>query len=277
MKIIIYYFSGTGNTWWITNTLQQQLSLKKHEVEWYSIESIGIEEVTKQIHTADHIILGFPVYGSTAPRPMLDFINLFPATDNKQAISIFATHALASGDSAYQIGLMFLRKGYVLKQTKHFVMMNNFHIPKFRFYKPKNDHRLDQLLEKTNPKVERFAEEISNEQEHIIGKNWVGHLLGSLQRRHIDRVIQVVSKELKVEPSRCIQCGKCQRICPSKNIEMTEGAVQLGNQCVLCLRCYSQCPTAAILLGEGTKDESKYPRYKGPGKEFDINRVIKGR
>lgn len=273
-RIIIYYFSGTGNTWWIANTLQQQLEVYKHQVECYSIETLTIEDVIKQVNAAEHIVLGFPVYGSTAPRPMLDFIKQFPATSNKQSISIFATQAMASGDSAYQIGQLFIHKGYELKQTKHFIMMNNFHIPKFRFYRPKNDYRLDKLLKKTSPKVEIFAEKISNDHKHIVGNNVICRLLGNLQRRHIDKAISFVSKEFKVDATRCIKCGKCQRICPTQNIEMCQGTYQFGDKCAVCLRCYSQCPTSAILIGEGTKNERKYPRYRGPGKHFNINVLI---
>jgi len=270
-SIVIYYFSGTGNTWWVENTLQQQLRATKHQVECYSIETLTEKDVIEQVSVAEHIVIGFPVYGSTAPRLMFDFIQQFPIATNKQSISIFATQAMASGDSAYHIGLLFKHKGYELEQTKHFIMMNNFHIPKFRFYRPKNDYRLDNLLEKTLPKVENFAKEISNGYKHIIGNNFFGHLLGDLQRRHIDKTINSISKEFKVDRTRCIKCGKCQRICPTQNIEMCQDTYKFGHKCILCLRCYSQCPTLAILIGEGTKNEYKYPRYKGPGKHFNID------
>jgi ferredoxin len=270
-SIIIYFFSGTGNTWWVANTLQQQLRAKKHQVECYSIETLTEKDVTEQVNVAEHIVLGFPVYGSTAPKLMFDFIQQFPIATNEQSISIFATQAMASGDSAYHIGLLFKNKGYELEQTKHFIMMNNFHIPKFRFYRPKNDYRLDKLLEKTLPKVENFAKEISNGYKHIIGNNFWGHLLGDLQRRHIDKTINSISKEFKVDRTCCIKCGKCQRICPTQNIEMCQDTYKFGHKCILCLRCYSQCPTSAILIGEGTKNEYKYPRYKGPGKHFNID------
>ncbi|KNZ41289.1 EFR1 family ferrodoxin [Acetobacterium bakii] len=273
-KIIIYYFSGTGNTWWLATGLQAQLKLKGHSVDCYSIETLAIEDLTQQAAAADHIILGFPVYGSTAPGPMLDFINLFPDSHTTQGISIFATQALASGDTAYEIGLKFIRKGYDLKQTRHFRMMNNLHLPKFRFYKPKNDARVDKLLEQNRPLVSKFAAAISADCTHIIGNNPLGHLLGNLQRKHIDRLIASASKELKTDASRCTLCGTCQRICPTGNIELSGDSVRFYDQCALCLRCYSQCPTAAILLGEGSEDEKKFPRYKGPGKDFNVDLLI---
>lgn len=269
-SIIIYYFSGTGNTWWIANELQQQLTAQKHQVKCYSIETLTTENVLEHVKDADHIILGFPVYGSTAPKNMLNFIHQFPSTTNGQSVSIFATQALASGDTAYHIGQMFIEKGYNLKQTMHFRMMNNFHIPKFRFYRPKNDYRVDKLHQKSLPKVEKLALAITNDEKHIIGKNILDRFLGNLQRSHIDKVIDTVSKEFKIDTTRCINCGKCERICPTQNIKMCSCTYKFEDNCILCLRCYSQCPKSAILIGEGTKNEVKYPRYKGPGKYFDI-------
>ena len=274
-KITIYYFSGTGNTWWVADRLQQQLKSNGHPVECYSIEALSKESIEKQIDTADHIVFGFPVYGSTAPGLMYDFIRHFPNASNKKPVSIFATHAMASGDSAYYIGLFLTRKGYELIQTRHFTMMNNFHIPKFRFYRPRNDWKLDRLLEKTLPKVKAFAADISSNKARIIGNTLLGHLLGRTQRKHIDKVIGLVSKSFTVDTARCVNCEKCMRICPTRNIVKCQHTYAYANHCILCLRCYSQCPTSAILIGKGSEDERKYPRYKGPGRPFNIDVLIK--
>jgi len=182
---------------------------------------------------------------------------------------------MASGDSAFHIGSLLTDKGYSIKHAVHFVMMNNFHIPKFKFYPPKNDYRLEKRLQKTFPKVEKLAEDINSDRRKITGNNPVGHLLGGLQRKHIDQVIEKLGKELTINEEICIKCGKCARICPTHNISKKEGLYQFGDNCALCLRCYSQCPVSAILIGEGSKDTNKYPRYKGPGKTFNVNGMIK--
>lgn len=273
-RIVIYYFSGTGNTWWVANNLYLQLIEKKHNVECYSIETLSKDEIIKQVNEAEHIVIGFPVYGSTAPKPMLEFLAGIPKALNNQTASVFGTHALGSGDSAYHIGLLLDHKGFRVVQTRHFRMMNNFHIPSYRFYKPKNNKTLFKLLEKTKPKVKEFADEIDKEVKHIIGNNRVGHFFGKFQRKHINQVIRTVSREFRIDITRCIDCGKCQRICPTKNIKKHEGIYIFDNHCALCLRCYSQCPTSAILLGEGTKNIEKYPRYKGPKNNFNIYNLI---
>lgn len=269
-RIDIYYFSGTGNTWWVANELKQQLTKVYSSVGCYSIEALTPEKVKGQLEKAGHIVLGFPVYGSTAPKLVLEFIQQLPLAGNEKKISVFATQALASGDTAYHIGQKLVLKGYDLRQAMHFRMMNNFHLPRFRFYRPRNDYRLEKLLKKALPRVEKLAKLIISDEEYITGNNLLGHFLGSFQRKHIDK-IEKLSRDFEVDTSSCIDCGKCKRICPVQNIEKCEGAYQFGDKCILCLRCYSQCPQSAILIGKGSKDQVKYPRYRGPGRSFDIN------
>lgn len=199
-RIIIYYFSGTGNTWWVASTLQKKLTELKLEAQCYSIETLVAEDIVERVNNADQIIIGFAVYGSTTSKNMIDFLKNMPNSTNQQTISIFATHALASGDSAYHIGQILVNKGYNLKHAVHFRMMNNFHIPKFRFYRPKNDYRIYKLQKKCLPKLERLALAIRDDKKYIVGHNAVGHFLGNFQRRHIDKVIETVSKEFQVDP-----------------------------------------------------------------------------
>lgn len=275
-KIAIYYFSGTGNTWWISNVLQKQLSLLNHQVTCYSIETLTAEDVSEQTENLDHIVFGFPVYGSTAPRLMLDFIHNFPTSSVlNQTVSVFATQALASGDTSYYISKLLTKKGYDVKQAIHFRMMNNLHIPRFRFYPPKNGEPVMKLHQKTLPKVKKLAQAITYDKRLVSGNNLLGFSLGYLQRSHVDQLIATASRDFEVEQSRCIQCNKCQRICPTQNIKKINDVYQFGENCLLCMRCYSQCPKHAILIGKDSIDERKYPRYKGPAPSFDIHVLTK--
>ncbi len=263
--IIIYYFSGTGNTKWAAEFLTECILQSGYRVECIAIEKTNFAMVKRQLREADQVILGFPVYGSTAPLPVLNFIENIPAIEKGvMPLAVFATHAMASGDSAYYVGSLLKDKGYDLQQTRHFVMMNNFHVPKFRFYKPDNGSKLFRKLEKAKPKIQAFADEIVREKKHIIGNRMWGHLLGNLQRRYIDRAIGMLITQFEVAEDRCSDCGLCVRICPMENILKTRDGITLGNNCAVCLRCYSQCPSEAILIGRDSANSKKYPRYKGP-------------
>ena len=273
-KIIIYYFSGTGNTWWLSTELQKQLNLQNHQAVCHSIETLTDEKVLTQVSNSDHIVIGFPVYGSTAPRLMMDFIKGFPEVKSGQSISVFGTHALASGDSAYFISKFLAKKGYQVQHAVHFTMMTNLHVPRFKFIRPKNDERVTKLHQKTLPKVQKLADAITHDKKMIIGRNPLGFLLGFAQRRFIDMAIATACSDFEVDKSRCIKCNKCQKICPMHNIAKHNGTYKFQENCMLCMRCYSQCPTNAILIGKASKDEVKYPRYKGPEPSFDVNVLL---
>ena len=269
-KIIIYYFSGTGNTWWVAKELTKALQHQNQEVKCISIESLEDRYSFCEISGADHIVLGFPVYGSTAPKLVRDFISRLPASKKNQTASVFGTHALASGDSAYHVGQMLVQKGYRLRHAMHFRMMNNLHIPRFKFTPPRNDHRVDKALMQALPKVTRLSACIIEDTAYVTGNHVFAHILGNLQRKHVDHLIGTASKDFKVNKDACIDCEKCVRICPVQNIKKQDDVYRFCDKCLLCMRCYSQCPKNAILLGEATKDAVKYPRYKGPGKTFNI-------
>lgn len=164
-RIAIYYFTGTGNTWWVGNELKRILTLKGYTVDLFSIDMVT--DINEEIEIYDQIVFGFPIYGSTAPSNVMEFIDKFPKSSLNQKITVFGTHGLVSGDSAYYIGKEFMDNGYDLRQTRHFIIMNNFRVPKFKSSKPRTDHKLDRNLNKASKEIQILAEEIVMDKKHI--------------------------------------------------------------------------------------------------------------
>jgi polyferredoxin len=52
---------------------------------------------------------------------------------------------------------------------------------------------------------------------------------------------------IKVKPEKCIQCGKCQKICPM-NVNMLDNkrSRKNGTECIQCLKCSMECPKNAL-------------------------------
>lgn len=273
-KYVIYYFSGTGNTWWVADRLRNLLLQQGNEVGMLAIETLSYEDVIKQVKECDHIIIGFAVTGSTAHINMRRFVKDIPSSDVRKPVSVYGTHALASGDSAWHIGSMLVEKGYELRHAVQIRMMNNFHLPKFRFTKPDNGERLERLLNRAEVRVEALAQAIINDKPVLRGNHLIAHMVGGFQRSGIDSVVKSLYKDFGVDHERCIDCGRCVRICPVKNIYKAEGTYHFDERCVLCMRCYHQCPKSAIYIGRESLDERKYPRYRGPSKGFKIEDTI---
>lgn len=56
----------------------------------------------------------------------------------------------------------------------------------------------------------------------------------------------------------CIGCGRCERICPAKNIFMADSRPLWGKRCFSCCACYHCCPVKAISYASFTKNKSQY-------------------
>lgn len=52
---------------------------------------------------------------------------------------------------------------------------------------------------------------------------------------------------IKVDPTKCISCGKCKKVCPM-NVDMTNNARSRvnGTECILCYACVTACPKEAL-------------------------------
>lgn len=95
------------------------------------------------------------------------------------------------------------------------------------------------------------------------GHNPFGKLGGWLQRNRHHWAYACWIKTMATDRDRCNGCGICSQLCPVDNISMLDEKVVFGHKCIFCLRCYNLCPTNALLIGEGTKNEARYRRYKG--------------
>ena len=76
MNIILFYFSGTGNTKWVSNQLKNILAGKFVNVDLFYINSEIMEFLNKMnLNKYDKIGIAHPIYGANLP-PIVDtFIN----------------------------------------------------------------------------------------------------------------------------------------------------------------------------------------------------------
>ena len=70
------------------------------------------------------------------------------------------------------------------------------------------------------------------------------------------------SKGLKIDPEKCVGCGKCARLCPTGNISVQGKTVSSAKKCTVCYRCVNNCPMKAItLLGSEITEQTTIEKY----------------
>ena len=65
----------------------------------------------------------------------------------------------------------------------------------------------------------------------------------------------------------CNNCGTCAKVCPTKNIEVTDKVI-FHDRCEVCMACLHLCPKIAL----HTKGEKSNKRWLNP--DVSLNEII---
>lgn len=239
--IAILYFSGTGNTSYIAHHLQQRLensqticsSITK-DVDYKSI-----------INSNDFIFFCYPVYGSTAPTIMEDFVYKYKELLVGKDVGVIITEGGFSGDGAYYLARILRKLGANVVCAEHFVMPDSIRDNKT---KPITKYDIAKYLNKANKRLDIFVDSFNNAKYIRRGHTVFSRMLGAFQRVPWKAYYPKLVAMHKVNLELCNGCGQCVKLCPTNNLTMENGRVVKGDKCTLCYRCVNNCPKKAITI-----------------------------
>ena len=112
-------------------------------------------------------------------------------------------------------------------------------------------------LEHVPARMKQIIRELQAE-SHTLHYSWFSLLSWLLGRPAVTRgMIHFLGP--KVNADKCIGCNKCVRVCPMKNITLTNQKAFFGDHCTVCLACVHACPQQAISTnGQETRKERQY-------------------
>ncbi|MHA1647237.1 MAG: EFR1 family ferrodoxin [Promethearchaeota archaeon] len=283
MKVLILYFSGTGNTHYVASYLYQKLSEKNLPIE---LLMEPIENVLPEtVHDFDIVCFGFPVFALGPPDYVKDYINSIPSLENtenqEKGLFLFCTKGLAAGNANRRAFKLWQPKGYhffgstsvLMPGTDGLAMLKDNSSYIKRALKKDYDHlaKADKFLELLVSTINLIGNgekisEIERKPPFII----VDTLLGWSFRLLYIIIAKFMKKKYWVDEN-CSRCGLCVKICPEQNITLEEDGIHFADHCTLCLRCIHQCPQKAIQLGGFTKGKF---RWHGPKGEFKPLKIL---
>lgn len=248
------YFSGTGNSKYCVERFLETYT------DTYTIVSIEEKGAAEQTMESDEIVFGYPVYFSSIPKILYEYIVSNKTIWNGKKIFIIATMGLFSGDGAGMLARLLKKYGAVIIGGLHVKMPDCIADEKML---KRSDQADRELIHRADDKIKKAVVNIRNGKPQREGLNVWYHIAGLFgQRLYFGYKTKQYTNQLKIDHNKCIGCGLCEKVCPMKNLQIQSNAAVSGNRCTMCYRCINRCPKQAItLLG------------KTVIKQYDINRI----
>ena len=250
MKIVICYFSGTGNTRKVAECFAQNLTDKGHEVQTVSVDGVTLQkklpdELTKAIIDCDMLGIGYPVYAFNAPPIMLAFARRLPHLLKQRKRTFIFT---SSGEPLKLNNISSLKLCNYLR-VRRFEVTNEYHycMPYNIMFRHSDEMAL-KMWQTAQELIPLDAEEILQGRKKLLERVRFGRIIAWTMRCEqwggkLNGKLYSVSKD-------CISCGKCVKDCPTHNIRLTKkGKFRFGGKCLMCMRCAHFCPQNAIRIG----------------------------
>ena len=233
------YFSGTGNTkFCVTRFLE-----KCGDGKAYSIED---KDAVSALAEDNDIVLSYPVYYSSLPMIMRDFIGKNAELWRGKNVFIIADMGLFSGDGAGVSARLLKKYGAVITGGLHVKMPDC--IGDVKLLKKSHEENRE-TVKQAAQKLDEAAEKFRNGDPPREGLNLLHHIAGLFgQRLWFYGKTKSYTKNPKIDPKKCVGCGACVRLCPMENIRLEDRKAVSGNRCTMCYRCFSNCPRQAITV-----------------------------
>jgi ferredoxin len=249
-KIVIFYFSGTGNARQIALWLSEFAHKKGIDCQLKDIAKTDLQNMGA-IDPEALIVFISPIHGFNFPKITLSFIRHFMKGKNRvvlmntrggMKIGNFVTPGL-TGIAFFLSSFWLRRKGYKIIGTIPFDMPSNW----ISLHPALNEKTVKFLHRKNYERVKFHADKIfAGKTDFHSRRDIIQDILIfpiSLGYYIIGRFILAKSFYANIT---CDNCGICIRGCPVKAIKTIQSKPFWTLKCESCMRCMNNCPKKSI-------------------------------
>ena len=266
---MIFYFSGTGNSKWVAETVAHEFDDRLVFIP----DALKNNQYTYTLDPGEKLGFIFPCYAWGVPTFIADFIcklNITvrlvqhthrPVQEPPQNLKIpylyyIATCGDDTGSMCEEFCNIVQKKGWECHLGYDIIMPESYIcLPGFNTdTNEKERKKITQAKQKLNAAIDDVLDQRKGIFNVVPGgfKNVKSIILRGAFNKWL------MTPQYFHVNEQCIGCGECENQCPFRNIHLVDGAPQWGSDCVMCLRCYHSCVTHAIEWGRYTKNKGQY-------------------
>jgi ferredoxin len=186
----------------------------------------------------------------TVPIPVKRFIKKLDLRSTRYIFAI-ATRAGTQHIAFMEIEKILEKKGKSLNSS--FTLNMGCNDPRDKDYHPVTDGEIAELKSEVQNRLDSIQKIIinrENSREKDSGFTLTSYVLGRLVRSGMAYAEHNGAKNYFYVNSRCIGCGKCEKVCLSGKIKMIDNKPvwQESVKCYFCYACLNYCPAKAVQI-----------------------------
>ncbi len=260
---MVFYFSGTGNTKWVATQIAELLKEDLYAIP--ELRKKGIYEF--RLAANERIGFCFPTHGWQPPRIVREFIRqLHIYSDNHIELNSTSSQPYCwalttcgdeTGETMTILSKELSRKGLSIEAAFSIIMPETYVC--LPFMKTDTEEKEALKLDMAQHQIPHIATLIKERRQGVeeLVKGPVPRIYSYVLGNYFNKRM-VHDRKFTVDTKQCIQCGKCQSICPVDNIKGAPPIWLHNGQCTACLACYHYCPVHAINFGRITHKRGQY-------------------
>lgn len=254
-SVIIYYFTGTGNSGNVASWVSAVAESRNIPASVVNIAACDRTDIKRPPEDALVIFIS-PVHGFNYPPVMLNFIARFPGGRNNvilmntragMLIGKFITPGL-TGIAFYLSSLFLLFKGYTIKGMVPVDLPSNW----ISLHPGLNAGTVLYLHNRNKVRVERHsAKFLSGEKDFRALYEIIQDIAVSPVAAGYYFISRFFLAKTFYASADCNNCGICIKNCPVKAIILKNNRPYWTFKCESCMRCIGNCPVKAIETAHG--------------------------
>ncbi|EHQ35278.1 EFR1 family ferrodoxin [Methanoplanus limicola] len=245
MKILILYFSATGNTAGIADFIAEKFTAFGAETETADITPHEARQKETDLTPYDAVVFGFPVHSWRAPREAREWLHTLKGMNKK--CSIFFTYGGFGIHPAHHSTKKILEeRSFTVVSSAEFLSPHTFNTGGWKAMEERPDQSdYDMAEEYAAATYRRFT----GEDEGVLGEmEKTKHSEEFLDEIESFR-FRILTKLPTREGSECCMCRICEEACPSGAMN-AEGGEPDPERCTACLACVAKCPEDALKIND---------------------------
>ena len=245
MKVLILYFSATGNTAKIAKVIEEKYTELGVEVKMSDMTSYTSRQRKIDLEPYQAVVFGAPIHSWRAPRVVREWLKTLDGQHKKCAM-FFTYGGFGVHPTHYSTRQILEEQNFIVVSSAEFLGAHTFNLGGCKAMEGR-------------PDASDF--DIAKEYADITYKRFTGEdngILGELEKTeyteaHLDSIETFRFNVLTQLPTRggeaCSMCLVCEELCPTGAIEAESGEADKG-KCIACLACVANCSDSVLKIND---------------------------